>query len=106
MCRDLFAYALTTLFRNIFQNPIEMNFRLLKLFPRAVLHLPTRSGKNKIVQSTCILNDRLKRWISGEHYFLWSETKREADKYLEHKKSTNTKNNIDRAIHLTQEGPW
>ena len=68
-----------------------MNFRLLTLFPRAVLHLPTRSGKNKRVQSARILNDRLKRWISGEHYFLWSETKREADKYSEHKKSTNTK---------------
>ena len=104
MCRDLFADALTTLFRNISQNPIEMNFRLLTLFPRAVLHLPTRSGKNKRVQSARILNDRLKRWISGEHYFLWSETKREADKYLEHKKFTNTKNNIDRAINLTQEG--
>ena len=104
MCRDLFAEALTTLFRNISQNPIEMNFRLLTLFPRAVLHLPTRSGKNKRVQSARILNDRLKRWISGEHYFLWSETKREADKYSEHKKSTNTKNNIDRAINLTQEG--
>ena len=47
MCRDLFAEALTTLFRNISQNPIEMNFRLLTLFPRAVLHLPIRSGKNK-----------------------------------------------------------
>ena len=81
MCRDLFAEALTTLFRNNSQNPIEMNFRLLTLFPRAVLHLPTRSGKNKRVQSARILNDRLKRWISGEHYFLWSETKREADKY-------------------------
>ena len=36
MCRDLFSEALTTLFRNISQNPIEMNFRLLTLFPRAV----------------------------------------------------------------------
>ena len=81
-----------------------MNFLLLTLFPRAVLHLPTRSGKNKRVQSARILNDRLKRWIYGEHYFLWSETKREADKYSELKKSTDTKNNIDRAINLTQEG--
>ena len=47
ICRDLFADALTTLFRNISQNPIEMNFRLLTIFPKAVLHLPTRSGKIK-----------------------------------------------------------
>ena len=51
-----------------------------------------------------ILNDRLKYWISGEYYFIWSETKREADKYSEHTKSTNINNNIDRAINLTQEG--
>ena len=51
-----------------------------------------------------ILNDRLKRWISGEHYLLWSESTREADKYSEYKNSTNIKNNIDRAINLTQEG--
>ena len=102
MYRDLFAEALTTFFRSISKNPIEMNFSLLTLFPRAVLHLPTRSGKNKRVQSACILNDRLKCWISGENYLLWSETKREADKYSE-QKSTNTKNNIYRAINLTQE---
>ena len=55
MCRDLFAEALTTLFRNISQNLIEMNFRLLTLIPRAILHLPNRSGKNKIFQSDRIL---------------------------------------------------
>ena len=103
MCRDIFAEALTTLFINISQNPLEINFRLLTLFLRAVLHLPTRSGKNKRVQKDGILNDHLKRWLSREHYLLWSESKREADKYSEHKKSTNIKNNIDRAINLTQE---
>ena len=60
MCRDLYDEVLTTLFRNIFQNPIEINFRLLTLFPIAVLHFPTRSCKNKRIQSARILNDRLK----------------------------------------------
>ena len=104
VCRDLFAEDLTNLFRNISKNPIEMNFHLLTLFPRAVLHLPNRSVKHKRVQSARILNNRLKRWISGENYLIWSESKQEADKYLEHKKSTNIKNNIDRAINITQEG--
>ena len=33
MCRNLFAVALTTLFRSISQKHIVLNFRLLTLFP-------------------------------------------------------------------------
>ena len=60
--------------------------------------------KNKRVQIARILNDRLKRCISGEYYLIWSEFKREAYKYSELKKFTNIKNNIKRAINFTQEG--
>ena len=74
MCRDLLAEALTNLCTQAARSPQDpLPFKLLFLFPRAVLRAPSRAGKRNRTQFARQLSDRLRRWLSGDFNGLWKE---------------------------------
>ena len=106
-CRDLFAEALSNLCSQAARNPRDHSkFRLLFMFPRAVLRAPPRGGKRRRVHFSRLLSERLRRWLSGDYEALWSEATcaSKAPKRTLEEQADSLEKRCERAKALTQEG--
>ena len=74
-CRDSCAASLAMLYNNIVADPSVFNWRLLLLFPKAVLYTPLRGGRNSTRNLPTVILDRIKRWSQGHFLPLWLEAR-------------------------------
>lgn len=74
-CRDTSAAILSSLLHKAVNDPSPFNYRLILLFPKAVLFSPLRGGRNSSRNLTTTIADRLRRWSQGQFISLWNEAR-------------------------------
>lgn len=89
-CRDSCAASLTSLITKAVSDPTSYNYRLILMFPKAVLFSPIRGGRNSSRNLVATILDRLRRWSQGHFIPLWNEAR---DNQAKIQRRTRRRNN-------------